>query len=93
METEDLSSDMDKLKRDIQELRNDLAAIAGDIRSLGSAKGQDTLDRFEQLGQEALKRAAAVEERIGKDITEKPLTSVLAAFGIGYVIGKLLDRR
>jgi len=38
-------------------------------------------------------RAEDVYETFGKEVEERPLTSVLTAFGVGFVVGMLLDHR
>jgi ElaB/YqjD/DUF883 family membrane-anchored ribosome-binding protein len=91
MATTDLSNDVAKLRSDLDEIRGDLAAIARSIKDLGAATGQEAFQRAEHFGEEARKRAAAAEERIGHEINEHPLASVLTALGVGFAIGKLLD--
>lgn len=91
MATTELSSDVAKLRSDLDEIRGDLAAIARAVKDLGTAKGQQAYSRAEALGEQAWKRAAAAEERIGQEINERPLASLLTAFGVGFAIGKLLD--
>jgi ElaB/YqjD/DUF883 family membrane-anchored ribosome-binding protein len=46
---------------------------------------------------ERLSEAREYGEKVGKQlqttIEEKPLASVLVAFGVGFLMGKLMDRR
>ena len=48
------------------------------------------VDRLMHLASERSRGAVAAAEH---KIEERPLTSVLVAFGVGLVIGKLIDRR
>jgi ElaB/YqjD/DUF883 family membrane-anchored ribosome-binding protein len=76
MATTDLSNDVAKLRSDMDEIRRDLASIARNVKDLGTTKGQEAFTR--------------AEERIGREINQRPLASVLTALGVGFVIGKLL---
>lgn len=94
--------EIDSLKDDIARLRQDISQLAGAVRSAGSERTQearsslddeirqarehlqDKLDQAREYGQG---RAREVGERTG----EHPFTTIGAAFGIGFLIGKLLD--
>jgi ElaB/YqjD/DUF883 family membrane-anchored ribosome-binding protein len=89
--SEEFSKDVEKLKGDIEALRKDVATIARALKDLGVSKGREAYDRAEALGERARKRASDAEERISHEIEERPFASVLTAFGVGFVIGKLLD--
>lgn len=93
MAANEINEDLENLKRDIQQLRSDVASMAKSLKSLTAATGEEAYQRAEALGQAARRRAAAMEEQLGQEINERPLTSVLAAFGIGFLIGKILDGR
>jgi len=89
--TPDLSRDIDALKADLEALRADVAAIARSIKELGAAKGHEALARAEELGERARATLSAAEELLGREIEERPIASLITAFGIGFLIGKLLD--
>ena len=92
---------------DMARLREDFAKLGGDFKDLfdtamdlgkhsaGTAK--DKLD----AGLVELKKAAKRARKQGEDavemasdkIKERPLTTVLVAFGVGILLGKLMDRR
>lgn len=91
MATSDFSKDVDKLKSDMDELRKDVASIAEALKELGTEKGREAFARAEEIGERARRRASAAEERVSHEIEERPFASVLTAFGVGFVIGKLLD--
>jgi ElaB/YqjD/DUF883 family membrane-anchored ribosome-binding protein len=87
----DLSADVAKLRGDMDLIKQDLAAIARSVKELGAVKGLEAQARVEALGQQSRQRASAAEQRLGNEINEHPLASVLTALGVGFVIGKLLD--
>ena len=45
-------------------------------------------DQFDQVRRQAEGQA----EQVGSHIKERPFTSVLSAFGVGLLIGKLISR-
>ncbi len=91
MATTEISRDIDKLKSDMDEIRKDVASIARALKDLGNAKRQEAYDKAGQFADRARSRAHEYEERMGQEIEERPFASILTAFGIGFVIGKLFD--
>ncbi len=86
--TTDLAADIDKLKGDLEALRRDVASIARGIKDLGAARSNEAL---EEISERARASLAAAEELVGRELEERPIASLLTAFGIGFLIGKLLD--
>jgi ElaB/YqjD/DUF883 family membrane-anchored ribosome-binding protein len=85
--------DLSTLQADIQQLRADFAKITTDMRnfansglSSASGKAQESAERM--WGE--VKRQA---QHVGQEIEERPLTSALAAFASGLVLGMLLNTR
>ncbi len=89
------------LEVEIAALREDIAAITatlGDIvkyrTNEAKAEARKIRRRVEREGEEALESVQdsfeAVESELKASIREKPITSVLIAAGIGYVISKIL---
>lgn len=81
----DLSADLNALKKDLASLRDDLTGMASTI------------------GHEAKNRAAAARDSVQDSVKssvssaetcvrERPLSSVLVAFGAGVLISKLLSK-
>jgi len=86
------NAENEALKKDIEQLRNDLAALAKSYKASGEQQAQAGLDsargKYYELRDEASRRT----QDVGSEIEARPFTSVLAAFGIGLVLGKLLGR-
>ena len=85
----DVTPDLDAIKDEIDSLRKNLATLArqagnGAVGKL-SDRGHQIYDRLHDGG-EHIVRAASHE------IEERPLTSVLIAFAVGFVGGRLLAR-
>ena len=96
--------ELDAIKEHVEALRTELAMLTKHIKGLSSA----TLERaqtagalkIEELGAD-LERAADALRRQGQasiaqvenTIRERPLLSLLAAFGAGLLIARLLERK
>ncbi len=103
----DVNAELAALKADLAQLRGDMASLLEAVRVEGgerasSAKAQaseaiheriDKLDREfrETLGKAQEQGKAAVDEVEG-NIRKHPIATVLAAFGIGFVLAKLFDQ-
>ena len=92
MVAKDAASDAERLKADLKQIQDDVAALAATLKTLAAERGHE--------GKDALKGAAAATEREAKaavaavetQISERPFSSILVAFGLGLLIGKLFDR-
>ncbi|MGD8592351.1 MAG: hypothetical protein PVG20_07605 [Thioalkalispiraceae bacterium] len=97
MANEDITSEVNKLKSDISDLRKDMASLVKAIKDAGLDQGQQAFDRAyeraRQAGESVRDRAEDAYGVFGKEVESRPLTSVLTAFGVGFVAGMLLDRR
>lgn len=84
-EVEQLKADLDSLRRDVSQLTDTLKRSSREQVQAGTAQARESAN---QLGNQARDATRNLEQEIG----QRPMTSVLAAFGIGFVVGKLLDR-
>lgn len=98
-----VESDMEQVRADLAQLREDMAAVAESVVALGRGRVRRARDRATEAKDEGLdrlrdllvdlrERGEAVEGRVESEIQDRPWTSVLAAFGLGFVLGKLMDR-
>ena len=81
-ELDALRGEFDKIKEDI---KKDIAAIAKSASRSGTKIYDELKDGAVSRGREGL---ATVEQQV----MERPVTSLLVAFGVGLVLGKLFDR-
>ena len=86
------ANETDAIKKDMEALRKDLHELANSVRASGEKRYQDGLDqargKYDELRHEANRRT----KEFGAEIESRPFTSVMAAFGIGLVLGKLIGR-
>lgn len=102
MADESVRKELDALKADIAQLREDIAGLTTAVRDAASEKVQQTRDDtqerlrsawedLESKLNETLEQGKAtlgdVEARIG----QHPAGSLLTAFGVGFIVAKLLD--
>lgn len=102
MADDSIRKEMDALKADIAKLREDIGGLTDAVKGVASEKvgdakqqaeerirgtWEDIEQRFEELLDEGKARFNKAEHKVG----EHPVGSVLTAFGIGFIIAKLLD--
>ena len=95
-----VSQELDNLKSSFGQLRQDVSNLLSEAFGLGrtgagiARDGANTAveslkSRMSDLKDRGAEQVASVEHRI----EENPLTSALIAFGIGFVLAKILTRR
>jgi ElaB/YqjD/DUF883 family membrane-anchored ribosome-binding protein len=80
------------LREEIKQLRSDMAAIARTLKDMGAEEGkiyEGLRDSVERAKGEAEQAATT----LGRQIEERPLTAVVAAFILGSILGALISRR
>jgi ElaB/YqjD/DUF883 family membrane-anchored ribosome-binding protein len=80
-----LDKEFDVLKNDLGTLKEDVANIAKLLARKGTAQLNDAVD-----GGKA--RVQAGVDVLEEQVTARPLTSLLVAFGIGILLGKVTQR-
>ena len=92
-----LEADIEQLKADLKRLNETLVGLGRD--SFDAVQGE-TAARLEALRKEADAIAADLKSKgqnqyaaLEAQIREKPLLTLMAAFGLGLIISRFLDRR
>lgn len=92
----DIDRQMDDIRRDIASLRADLVSLVESIREQGAARGRASYraarDKVQHGAEQIQERLEEAHDSLGRQVEARPLTSILTAFGIGFVIGLVLDR-
>lgn len=96
MATRTETTDTAKLQADVDALRSDLAEITKTLKAMGGqaaeSKTQAAAERIREVTGQARDqfdnaRGAAVDQ-----VRENPLASVAVTFGVGLLIGRLLQK-
>lgn len=96
--------DLDGLKSEIEQLRSDLGSLFEAVLNAGEDKAEDATssmreelhERWEALRdsiEHAKERGEQAVETAQHTIEERPLISVMVAFGVGLLTGKLIGRK
>jgi ElaB/YqjD/DUF883 family membrane-anchored ribosome-binding protein len=97
-------TDTSRLEADIEQLKNDLKRLNETLKGLGR-DGLDAVQaegaaRLEALRKEADEIASRLKskgqsqyEALEAQVQEKPLLTLMAAFGLGMIISRIIDRR
>jgi ElaB/YqjD/DUF883 family membrane-anchored ribosome-binding protein len=91
------------LEAELAKLREDIGSLAKTVRDIGSGEAQavvdavrDRLDKVSAEARRAGRRAKAgaqdAADTVQHTIEDNPLTSVLIALGLGFIIGAFLRR-
>jgi ElaB/YqjD/DUF883 family membrane-anchored ribosome-binding protein len=99
-----LASDFSDLKSNFAQLRSDVGAIVGNALGAGKAQARGGVDAARGQANVAVDRAreeyehlkakgSDQYEQLGEFISERPVTSALIAFGVGFIVAKVLVRR
>jgi ElaB/YqjD/DUF883 family membrane-anchored ribosome-binding protein len=98
---EDLHTEINKLKDDITKLRGDVGDLLQVLREAGIdkfAQSRESFDEELQKGREKV-RATMDKARVSGEkalddleegVSEHPLSSLLMAFGLGFIVAKVL---
>lgn len=84
--------DMDRLKSDLESLRKDFASLSGTLREVAYARGEEGAAMVRDYADHARGQAEDYIAEAERAVVRNPLISVAAAFGIGYLIGRIMDR-
>jgi ElaB/YqjD/DUF883 family membrane-anchored ribosome-binding protein len=97
MGQENLGQDLEALREDVTKLRSDLSQLAKSLLEKGKSETDTAKDRvIDELMsnlRSAREKGGDTVESVEHRIQEKPLMSLLIAFLVGLVLGKLFDKR
>lgn len=96
MTARNVEGEFDTLKDDLGKLRADVSNLSSALKDVTSDTVREQVEiiraRIDSIAADAkLQGRASLDDLTGR-IEERPLASVLIAFGVGVLIGKLFDR-
>ena len=92
-----LDKDIESLKENVANLRSDISQITQSLLEKGKSETEVAKDRLiDELKFEleaARSKGKQTVENVESQIQEKPFMSLLIAFIVGLVLGKLFDKK
>jgi hypothetical protein len=85
---EDVADEVMRLREDLSALKSDIARLVKGMRSDASELGDEAQALYKRLSKEGERSARAM---LG-ELEERPLTTLLVAFAIGFIGGRFLPR-
>ena len=96
MTDRNLEGEFDTLKEDFSKVRSDIASLKDSLQGYATEtvrnKYNDGKQRLDKLTETARYKSRAQLEDLAAEIEDRPLTSILVAFGAGVILGRLFDR-
>ena len=96
-DTSRLETDIDQLKADLKRLNNTLVGLGRDsfdaVQSESAARLEALRKEADDIAQKLKSKGQSQYAAIEAQVQEKPLLTLIAAFGLGLIISRLIDRR
>ena len=96
MTSHDVEGEFGAVKEDLAKLRGDIANLSNALRELTSETVHDHIESLrggiDRLTDDAKLQSKQTLDGLAEHIEERPIASVLIAFGVGVLLGKLFDR-
>jgi ElaB/YqjD/DUF883 family membrane-anchored ribosome-binding protein len=104
MAEKELQAELDHLRAEMAKLRADFAGVSEALKSAGKAEAasiKESASEFAETAEAEVKRLLGIirdkskksVEVVEHQVGEHPFVALLAAFGIGFLIAKLTDRK
>jgi ElaB/YqjD/DUF883 family membrane-anchored ribosome-binding protein len=101
---ERIQSDLRDLKNNFNQLKNDVSTIVANAVGATKSSARGSVDVARDQANAAVERARESYEELkakgtdqyahlGQLVGDRPVTSALVAFGVGFVLAKFLTRR
>jgi ElaB/YqjD/DUF883 family membrane-anchored ribosome-binding protein len=91
-----LREDFDRLRKDVGELADSLKQAGREQAEAARQRSRESLngarDRLRDSAQTASERSREYYEQLEHRVGDHPLSSLVTAFGVGFILAKLLDR-
>lgn len=90
------SAEIDRLRTDLDRVRSDIGDLARAVKSAGYAKAGEARrtveDELHQVADRIRSGTKDARDTLQSEVQERPLVTMLVAFGVGVLVGKILDR-
>src|ERR1051326_9435522 len=96
MTSHDVEGEFSAVKDDLAKLRADIANLSAALKELTSDTVHDQIDslrgRIDRMTHDAKDQGRQALADLADRSEERPVSSVLIAFGVGVLLGRLFDR-
>ena len=96
-DTSRLEADIDQLKKDLKKLNETLVGLGREgfdaVQSEGAARLEALRKEADDIAKRLKVKGQHQYDALEAQVQEKPLLSLLAAFGLGLIISRVIDRR
>lgn len=86
------SNEIKELKAELASLRSDMANIGDTLAKLARATANEGREKVSDAAKYSRNQAEQTLGAFEKEVEERPMTSLAVALGMGFVLGKLIDR-
>lgn len=84
--------ELDELKKEFATLKGELSEIGGIVSRIAESATDEGRERIQAAADRTRDTAREKWGSFEKEVEERPMTSLAMALGIGFILGKLLDR-
>lgn len=96
-DTSRLEADIEQLKKDLKKLNETLVGIGREgfdaVQSEGAARLEALRKEADDIAKQLKVRGQVQYDAFEAQVQDKPLLSLMAAFGLGLIISRIIDRR
>ena len=85
---EDVADEVSRLREDLAALKGDIARLVKSMRSDAGEIGEETQQLYAKLVKDSERSARAIV----RELEDRPLTTLLVAFAVGFIAGRFLPR-
>ena len=85
-------TELQELRKELDGLKSDMADIAETIGKIARSSAEHGRERIRGAADYSRQQAKEALGTVEKEIEERPLTSLAVALGMGFILGKLIDR-
>jgi ElaB/YqjD/DUF883 family membrane-anchored ribosome-binding protein len=89
----EFEAEMAAIRNDLAALREDIAAIARTAASAATEQKNRATEALRDKAEELTEKGEEMVASFGHEVEARPFAAVAIAFGLGFVLGKILDRR
>ncbi|HSH26467.1 MAG TPA: hypothetical protein VK972_01650 [Wenzhouxiangella sp.] len=84
--------ELQELRDEFKQLKEELSGIGKTVRQLAHSATDEGRERLRSAADQTRQQARETWGAFEHEIEQRPMTSIAVALGIGFILGKLLDR-